>query len=310
VYFELEGDAGATLNVDGNTFTDVESDIVRFETNSSVSNSVNILNNTSMDGGGPDNFPNGGGIQVITDGGDVIFDIRGNSLQDLPGDPIIIASTGGGGDVEGRIGGANVSDGNEMWNDPLSILGDGILLTANDSLAVGQTWTVLIQNNFVGQNSNGSVTTGMGDDGIAALLGDNNGVYNITIEDNTIRSVDPQGEGIDFFVDEDGNDAFPAPVGSTRIVNNSIISVGLFEQAIEIDTREIFDGCFHIAGNDNGSGAALPGDIEVSQGDTSTLQITQASIVALSMANANSVVFPSGAITFNGACTNPPLPSL
>jgi hypothetical protein len=197
-----------------------------------------------------------------------------------------------------------------MWNDPLSILGDGILLTANDSLAVGQTWTVLIQNNFVGQNSNGSVTTGMGDDGIAALLGDNNGVYNITIEDNTIRSVDPQGEGIDFFVDEDGNDAFPAPVGSTRIVNNSIISVGLFEQAIEIDTREIFDGCFHIAGNDNGSGAALPGDIEVSQGDTSTLQITQASIVALSMANANSVVFPSGAITFNGACTNPPLPSL
>ena len=310
VYFELEGNAGATLNVVGNTFTDVESDIVRFETNSSVSNSVNILDNTSMGGGGPDNFPNGGGIQVITDGGDVIFDIQGNSLQDLPGDPIIIASTGGGGDVEGRIGGVNVSDGNEMWNDPASILGDGILLTGNDSSAVNQTWTVLIQNNFIGQNSDGSIATGMGDDGIAAVLGDNNGVYNITIEDNTIRSVDPQGEGIDFFVDEDNNDAIPAPVGSTRIVNNSIISVGSLEQAIEIDTREIFDGCFHIAGNDDGSGAALPGEIEVSQGDTSTLQITQASTVALSAANANSVVFPSGAITFNGACTNPALPSL
>ena len=310
VYFELEGNAGATLNVVGNTFTDVESDIVRFETNSTVSNSVNILDNTSMGGGGPDNFPNGGGIQVITDGGDVIFDIQGNSLQDLPGDPIIIASTGGGGDVEGRIGGVNVSDGNEMWNDPASILGDGILLTGNDSSAVNQTWTVLIQNNFIGQNSDGSIATGMGDDGIAAVLGDNNGVYNITIEDNTIRSVDPQGEGIDFFVDEDNNDAIPAPVGSTRIVNNSIISVGSLEQAIEIDTREIFDGCFHIAGNDDGSGAALPGEIEVSQGDTSTLQITQASTVALSAANANSVVFPSGAITFNGACTNPALPSL
>ena len=309
VYFELEGDAGATLNVDGNTFTDVESDIVRFETNSSVSNSVNILDNTSMDGGGHDNFPNGGGIQVITDGGDVLFDIRGNILRDLPGDPIIIASTGGGGEVEGRIGGANVSDGNEMWNDPLSILGDGILLTGNDSLAVDQTWTVLIQNNFIGQNAAGTITTGMGDDGIAAVLGDNNGVYNITIEDNTIRSVAPQGEGIDFFVDEDDNNAFPAPVGRTRIVNNNIISVGPFEQAIEIDTREIFDGCFHIDRN-NGSGGALTGEIDLTQGDTSILEITQASTVALATANFGSTVLTAGTITFNGTCTNPALPSL
>ena len=115
---------------------------------------------------------------------------------------------------------------------------------------------------------------------------------------------------IDFFVDEDGNDASPAPVGSTRIVNNSIISVGLFEQAIEIDTREIFDGCFHIADNNNGSGGSLTAEIDLAQGGSSILEITQASTAALSTANNGSVVIAAGAITFNGSCTNPALPSL
>ena len=314
VYFELAGSATAALTVSDSSFDDVESDAVRFEAGSSGNNSVSILNNSSTDGGGPNNFPNGGGISIIGDGGggNLLFDVRGNVLENLPGDPIIVSSvtpTGGTAtDLEGRIGGPLVADGNQMWNDPASILGDGISLTANDAEASGLTVTALIQNNFVGQNSTGSVTTGMGDDGIFVLAGDNNGVYNVTIEDNTIRSVAPQGEGIDLFLDEDGNNAVPAPTVNARIVDNNIISVGPGEQAIEFDTSEIMVACVHMTGNDNGSGAALPGVIEVSQSGTSTLQITQASTAALSTANAGSTVNAAGTITFNGSCTNPTLP--
>jgi hypothetical protein len=232
-------------------------------------------------------------------------------LQDLPGDGIVIAAVGAGGDVEGRIGGPNASDGNELWNDSASLLGNGIILENAVPGSSGIDFTVLIQNNFVGQNATGSITNGFGDDGIFVRMEDSQHSSNVTIEDNTIRSTGVQGDGIEVFFDADG--APSAPALNMRIVGNDIVSVGIptvgpSEQAIEIDTRDSAVGCFHIAGNDNGSGGALPGAIDLDQQDTSTLEITQASTAALSTANASSTVTTNGTITFNGSCTNPTLP--
>lgn len=305
IYIETEGSAGAALTVDGSDFDAIESDIVRFEGGGSAAQDVNVLNCNSTNGGGPDNFPNGGGITLlVTDDRSLTFDIQGNDLRDLPGDGIVISGTTGSGGMEGRIGGPMVSQGNTILQDAAVGVSDGINLVDGVSPAITagrKAWTILIQNNFLGVDSTGTVNDGLGDDGIQVRLGDNDVDYNLTIENNTIANTG--SEGIRIFLDDDVNGN---PMLNTRVVNNSFSSIG--DGSVELATRDTARACAHITGNDNGSGGS-PGTILLDLRDSADDEISQASTAALATANNGATVTVQTLLPlFNGGCTTPTLP--
>ena len=286
IYIETEGGAGAALTVDGSRFDDIESNMVRFEGGGSAAQDVNVLNCTSTDGGGADNFPNGGGITLlVTDDRSLTFDIQGNDLRDLPGDGIVISGTTGSGAMEGRIGGPLVSQGNTILQDAAVGISDGINLVDGVSPAITagrKAWTILIQNNFLGRDRTGSDNSGLGDDGIQVRFGDNDVDYNLTIEGNTIANTG--SEGIRIFLDDDVNGY---PVLNTRVANNSFSNFG--DGSVELSTRDTARACAHITGNDNGSGGS-PGTILLDIRDSADDEISQASTAALATANNGATV--------------------
>ena len=93
-----------------------------------------------------------------------------------------------------------------------------------------------------------------------------------------------------------------------RIANNAFVNTGVFDDDIVLRLRDTADSCFHIINSDDGFGGS-PGFIELNQGNASTLQITQPSTASLSVANNGATISTSGLISFNGTCTNPPLPA-
>ena len=92
-------------------FNNIEAEAIMLQSTASTSSiDVNLINNISINGGGPDNFPSGGGFAIVQDAnGSATFDIKGNNIRDLKGDGIVIIADG---PSEGRIGGSNVADGN------------------------------------------------------------------------------------------------------------------------------------------------------------------------------------------------------
>ena len=302
VFIETEGNASATLTVDGSEFDNVELDIVRFESGSTGTNDVNILNNLSTAGGGPTGATNGGGIVlVVTNNSTQTFDIQGNTLLDSLGDFVVIVGNTGSGSVEGRIGGPNVSDGNTFSG---TTFGDGIKLDNGGVNATGtEDWTILIQNNEIGVDNSGTAGgpfNGIGDDGIQVVFGDHDGTMNLTIEDNTFANI--LSEGVKTFFDDDlagGTN----PVSQVRIVDNTFTSI-TSGQGIEHDTRDTAETCLHITGNTLGTA-----DIIIDTRDTSTATISQASAAALSTANGGATVTEqnNGITGFNVACS-PTLP--
>ncbi len=292
------GTANIQLNVDNTTFDDIEGPSIQFVGGSSGTNDVNLTNNTTTDGGGPDNFPSGGGFDVISqNGATVTFDIIGNTLTDTI-EGIVIASAGSsGGNVSGTISGNTVSmDAAAGFGDGARIALDGFTGPPGDLL----TWTILIQNNTFDLNS-------VGDDGIQVLNRDHRGVLNLTIENNTIRET--VSEAFRYFSDEDLGLGAPNPGGLIRFVNNDLINIDVDnnENEIHLGTSDTANSCYHISGNDNGAGGS-PGVINFSIVAPSVGQITQASTAALAAANAGATIAGSTP-TFNGTCTNPPLPS-
>lgn len=301
IQISSSGTAGINLNVSNNSFNDIELDIVDFLANGTTNNDVQIINNTSTNGGGPDSFPAGGGITlkpntIGASKGSMTFNIQQNILRDMHGSGVVLV---GDGDMQGRIGGSSASDGNTISN----VNGDGVRID-HDQDGGTHTWTLLVQNNHLG-DGNGGILTGIGDDGIQILNRDGRGTLNLTIEDNVIANTD--SEGVRLFTDEDLGLGSNNPTNNIRIVDNAFTNIAAGgEQAIELRTRDTAQGCFHMTGNDNNAGGS-PGFISLNQGGASMLQITQASIAALSAANNGATITDLGAI-FNGTCTNPALP--
>jgi hypothetical protein len=265
IIIETEGSAGADLNVNGSLFDDVE------------------------------NFPNGGSFHmIVTDARTLLFDIQGNTQNDLPGDGIIVAATSGGGSISGRIGGPNPADGNTI-NGGLDSFGfpvsDGI--TVSDigvDATIAEAMTLLIQNNTIDANG--------GDDGIQFAVGDNDGTYDITIRDNAISNTG--SEGIRFFLDDDN---LQAPSLDLDVIDNSFTSIG--DGAIELATRDAAVACANFTGNDDGA-AGSPGTIEFDERTTSSISITQASLAALATANSGANAILNGLsnpISFNASCS-------
>ncbi|MDH3753219.1 MAG: tandem-95 repeat protein, partial [Acidimicrobiia bacterium] len=305
IVIESTGTASISADVTDNSFDDIENDAVAIRAaGSGATHDLNITGNTSINGGGPDNFPGGGDLLIdVATAASVTFDVQGNEILDSPlGNGVTIT---GAGNAEGRIGGPLPADGNTFSG----LGGSGVRIdVGNDGVGTGVR-TILVQNNDIGVDNTltaGGPFNGLGTDGIATLHRDSSGSLNITIEDNTISNITNQA--IDVFTDEDIGLGGTNPTSSIRIADNTF--TGLGDDAIEVDTDETANACLHIFGNSNGA-AGSPGTFDLDQrGDPLTvLQITQASTAALSTDNTGATVVPTGTITFNGMCLNPTLPA-
>ncbi|MBP7998732.1 MAG: DUF11 domain-containing protein [Chloroflexi bacterium] len=292
---DSNGTASIQLNVTNTSFDNIEYVSVSFRGGSSGTNDANITTITSTNGGGPDNFPSGGGIEVISlNGALVTFDILNNTLTNTI-EGIIIATAGTtGGNLNGTISGNTVS------MDPAAGLGDGVRLSL-DGFTGGEnrTWTIAVLNNSFDLNSRG-------DDGMQVLNRDHQGNLYLTVEGNTFRET--TSEAFRYFSDEDLG-VF-TPRGQVRFVDNDLINIDVDanEDEIVLITQDEANSCYHLTGNDNGA-LGSPGVINFTIGAAPAVgQITQSSVANLAGANSGATV--AGSVpTFNGTCTNPPLPT-
>ncbi|MBK7393687.1 MAG: hypothetical protein IPI64_10370 [Chloracidobacterium sp.] len=288
------GTANITTNVSGTFFNNIEAEAIMLQSTAATSSiDVNLLNNISINGGGPDNFPSGGGFAIVQDvGGSATFDINNNNIRDLQGDCVVIIADG---PSQGRINN-NVLSG--------SLVGDGVRIDTDQLPANGNNFTVTIQ---VQGNSIGNDGTfpGIGDDGIQILHRDGTKTLNLTIENNTIANT--ASEAIRHFQDADVSDGALRPYGAVRVAGNTMTNIGVTD-AFVFQTQETADLDLHVTGNT--FPAAGNRNILLTQTGTSVLQITQASVAALAAANTNSTTLgSSGTITVNSPVTNPPLPT-
>jgi uncharacterized repeat protein (TIGR01451 family) len=302
ILFVSANTARIRLDLLNSSFDASEGAIVRFESDGTTGNDLNILNNISTNGGGPDRAPAGGGIDLlVSDVGGLTFDMQGNSLTGLSDFGIRIQ---GNGNVEGRIGDQALADGNTILTQNTAGAGNAIELLKGGSVVTpavnNATWTILVQNNTLGDDG----TSGGGNtDGISVIHRYDNGRLNLTMDDNTIQNITNQG--IDILSEDDG----PAlgPRNDIRIVNNAFVN--LSDDAIEITADDSADICVHIQGNDDNAGGS-PGIFDLSLIVASAvLQITQSDTAGLAAANNFATVTASGLITFNGGCFNPTLPT-
>ena len=294
------GTASTVCNVSGVFFNNIESATLDARAEgASATLDVNWIGNVSINGGGPDNFPSGGGFQIVQDkGGTATFDIQGNTIRDLQGDGVVIIADG---PSEGRIGGSNVADGNVISG---SLVGDGIRIDTDQLPGEGNNFLarILIQNNSIGSDAS---FPGIGDDGIQILHRDGTKTLNLTIDNNTIANT--ASEAIRYFQDADVSDGALKPYGAVRVAGNTMSNIGVAD-AFVFQTQETADLDLHVTGNI--FPAAGNRNISLSQAGTSVFQITQASVVALAAANPNSTAsVAAGTITFNSSVTNPPLPA-
>jgi hypothetical protein len=297
VFVTADGTANVTSNVSGVFFDDIEFAILdgRSEGAAAVLD-VNWTGNVSINGGGPDEFPAGGGIQLVQNaGGTATFDINNNVIRDCFCDGVVVIADG---PSQGRIHGNTISKTDDLAG---TIGGDGIRIDTDQLPGGGNnfTATISIMNNSLG---NDGTFPGIGDDGIQILNRDGNKTLNLTIENNTIANA--VSEAVRFFTDADVSGGANLPDNFVRMVGNTISGIGVSD-AVFFQNQETARICLHMASN-SFSGANR--NISLNQ-TGAPLQITQASVAALATANSGSTASSTGAITFGGTCTNPPLPT-
>ncbi len=290
--------ANVTLDVNGVMFDNIETEAVMVQSRAAASFvDVNLLNNISINGGGPDNFPAGGGFAIVSDkGGDYNFDILNNNLRDISGDGVVIIAEG---TVQGRIDNNTISG---------TGVGDGIRIDTEqrDDPASGNNYvaTIAVRGNQIGVDS---AFPGIGDDGIQVLHRDGTKTLNLTIENNTVgnTSVANSGEGIRYFQDADISDGPGQPYANVRVVNNAFTNIGTVDALVFI-LQDTADADLNVATN---SFAGANKNIFLSQTGSSVLQISQASVPALAAANTTATATSVGVITFNSPAGPPLLPS-
>ncbi|MFT5121905.1 MAG: putative repeat protein (TIGR01451 family) [Kiritimatiellia bacterium] len=300
--FESVAAAQIALDVLNSTFDQAEGAIVQFLSDASSGNDLNIIGNTSTNGGGPDGSSLGGSISLeLSNGGSFAFDIQENTLTALPDVGIRIF---GEGSAEGRIGGQDLASGNilQVLNGPGSSAAEVIALTKGGSVATpavgGHAWSVLVQNNVLGSPAGFPAGSGTSE-GIVVRHAHDNGMMNLTLEDNQLENIAQKYIRI-------LTEGVSAPVSNLRIVNN--VFANLVADALQVDTADAAATCLHLQGNASGSGGN-PGVFGLNQNGASTLQVASTSIPALSAGNNNATILDSGTITFNGNCSNPTQPT-
>lgn len=290
--------ANMNVNVTSNAFDNIEGSAFAFVADGSGGHDINVISNTSTNSGGPDNFPTQAVFSLNIQSPTLsTFDFKSNNLQSVAGEGIIVV---GEGNLMGRVGGDNVADGNTIVidgvGDAMRFDFDGLLATSDGNYI----WTILAKNNTM-------TLSNTSDDGIQILNRDHTGTLNLTIESNTISG--PVSEGIRSFDADRSGAVQVGPFANYKFANNTFTNIGAAE-TIYVISDDQASVCAHITGNGgNGTGAGKNFTLE-RRVTTATLQITQASTAALSTANNNVTVNVNvQPVTFNGACTNPPLPT-
>ncbi len=177
------------------------------------------------------------------------------------------------------------------------ITGNVLLVRALDSATViGQ-----ISNNTVSVNGNPTNGSGIYLEGDGGPGGENETfTLNLDCSNNSIIGVN--GGGIAIYSVDTIN-----PMGSVHVNahNNVITDASVFgiEDIIAL-SRGNASLCLN-ATNNNITNGGFVGDIGIVQQDASILQISQASVPALSAANNGANVFSLGTITFNATCATP-----
>lgn len=280
-----EGTASITLNVTGTTtFTDLEGGAMNVIAQNSGVVDINVSDATVTGTGGPDNFPTPPAMTFSAEGisSTMTFDILNNTIVDSSGDGIFVGHEGA---IQGRING-NIISGMQT--------GDGLRIDTDTTGS--NTVTIQVDGNSFGVQPG---FTGIGDDGIQVLHRDGTKTLNLTISNNTIGNT--VSEGIRYFADDDV--AGGGPGNQVRIFGNTFTAIGDPNTIVMISQDPGTELCTHIASNTGVVGITLQ------QSLSAVLQITQPSTAALAAANGGAAVTPVGTITFNGTCTNPPLPT-
>lgn len=177
------------------------------------------------------------------------------------------------------------------------ITGNVLRVRALDSAAViGQ-----ISNNTVSVNGNPTNGSGIVLEGDGGPGGENETfTLNLDCSNNSIIGVN--GGGIEIYSVDTIN-----PLGSVHVnAHNNVItdaSVVGIEDIIAL-SRGNASLCLNATNNIITNGGFV-GEIGIVQQDTSTLQISQANVPALTAANNGANVFSLGTITFNATCTAP-----
>jgi Bacterial Ig domain len=290
--------ASMNVNITSNSFDNIEGAAFEFIGDGTGGNDINVLSNVCTNSGGPDNFPTTAVIAINIQSATLsTFDIKDNDLLSIAGEGIVIV---GEGNLMGRIGGDLVSDGNTIVvdgvGDAARVDFDGLLATTD----ANYTWTILIKNNSM-------TLSNTSDDGIQILNRDHTGTLNLTIENNTISG--SVSEAIRSF---DADRAAPVQIGpfaKYKFANNTFTNIAAVE-TIYVISDDQANVCAHITGNSgNGTGVGKNFTLE-RRVPTAALQISQATVPALSAANSGVTISVNvEPVTFNGTCTTPTLPT-
>lgn len=295
--------ARGSINTDvllsGGTYNDVESDVIAYFAEGTGTNNLTVTGVTSTNGGGPDNFPNGGGLAIVGGASSTTtFDINNNNLTGVQGEGVQVVGLPGSG-----FGQTITMSGSITGNTFSSDNGDGLDLDFDGDSSGTSTMNITIDVN----NNNISFD----DDGIGVDYRDAAGTGNFTIRNNTLNVIagddndtTNSDDGVFIFTDNDG------PSGASHlnvaVTNNTITGIQAINKTIVVeDVRDIgTSGCFNFTGNSTGT---IEIDLDVTGAGGA---ITQASVAALGAENNGSTVnIVDQQPTFNsGACSSVPLP--
>ncbi len=293
------GAATADVFVSGGTYDLIEQDLIEYIASGTGGNTLQVSGATSTNGGGSDDFPNGGGIAILATQGTVTFDINGNNFSGVLGEPVAVVGLPGAGQtvtLNGVIGGPAPANGNIFTSDNA----DTIDLDFDGDPGGGST----INGNINVQNN----TLNFEDDAIGIDHRDAAGTVTVRVLDNTINGV----PGIDgattdlddgIFIFNDDDIAAGLARLNTIFDNNTFSGISAARNVIEIaDVRDAEALCVDI---NNSSIAGGAGEIELDALTGASLLIAQASIADLSTVN-NSIVVDdqtdAGTVTFGATC--------
>ncbi|ACV28014.1 beta strand repeat-containing protein [Kangiella koreensis] len=297
IRIQSEGTINTDVLVSGGTFNNLELDAVAYFAQGTGTNNVTVTGITTTNGGGPDNFPNGGGIAVVgSNGSTTTFNINNNNLSEVFGEGIQIVGLAGANQtltMNGTISGNQMS----------SMNGDGIDLDFDGDVAGSSTI-----NTTIDVNNN---TIDFDDDGVGIDFRDTAGTGNFTIRNNTFSVIagddgvtTDSDDGIFIFSDDDVSAG--ASTLNVAIQNNSFSGIDPLDKNIVVeDIRDAGrSACFNMTGNSLG---VIELDLDATGAGG---RVTQASVAAMATDNNGSTVTVIDQLpTFNSTqCSSVPLP--
>jgi hypothetical protein len=285
----------------GGTYNNIELDVLAYFTEGTGTNAITVSGVTSTNGGGPDNFPNGGGIAIISDRGTAGFNLDNNTLTAVMGEPVQVVGLAMPNTtltLNGTISNHNFSTDNA---DLVDLDFDGDISGTS------------IINTTIDVNGN---TGSFEDDGVGVDHRDTAGTANIHVRNNVFNVIagldgitTDSDDGVFVFSDDDTG--FAGVHRLNMIVDsNQINDVDTGDKVLVVeDIRDANrSACFNIDGNNVTTGVnTIELDFDASGGGA---EVVQADATAISNNNDTATVnIIDQAPTFGSAsCVTVPLP--